>query len=342
MKTPKAPKEPDPTRVAQAQTTSNINTGIANTVMGNANERGPTGSVRFNQIGSKTINGVEVPQYERVTELSPEQQAIYNQQTQYQQGVGQTANTLLGNLNTQLGTPIDPSTATARASGMVSGPQLQTMANNDWSQDRQRVEDALFSRLNPQLDRDRAALENRLANQGIRPGSEAFREAIALADRQTNDARMQAVLAGGQEQSRLAGLDQSRLGFNNNVGQQTFANDLTGRNFQNATRDAEINEQMRLRGNGINELNSLISGSQVSMPQGQAFNAGNIAGTDVAGITQQGYQNQLQNWQNQVNQQGSMLGGIAGGIGSLLALPMTGGASLGGSMLGSMFGGIGR
>jgi hypothetical protein len=396
VKTPKAPKAPDPKKTAQAQTESNIGTGIANTVMGNANEIGPTGTIRYNQIGSQKVNGVDVPQYERVTTLSPEQQAIYNQQTQFQQGLGQTGNTLLGNLSSQLGTPIDPSQATARASGMVTGPQFaqagqgpqfsqmgqgpqfETMANNDWSQDRQRVEDALYSRINPQLDRDRAALESRLANQGIRAGSEAYREAIALADRQANDARMQTVLAGGQEQSRLAGLDMSRLGFNNNVGQQGFQNqlttntfnnnaaqqgfqnqmagaqfnnnaaqqgfqnDLTGRNFQNATRDAELNEQMRLRSNGINELNSLIGGTQVQTPQGQAFNAGGIAGTDVAGITQQGYQNAYQNYQNQLAQQNSMLGGIAGGVGSLLALPMTGGASLGGSLMGSMFGGIGR
>jgi hypothetical protein len=296
---------------------------------------------------------------------------------------------------------------------MGQGPELERMANNDWSQDRQRVEDALYSRINPQLDRDRAALESRLANQGIRAGSEAYREAIALADRQANDARMQTVLAGGQEQSRLAGLDMSRLGFNNNVGQQGFQNqlttntfnnnaaqqgfqnqmsgsqfnnnaaqqgyqnqqaqatfnnligqqglqdrmavsgfnndiaqqgfqnDLTGRNFQNATRDAELSEQMRLRSNGINELNALTSGAQVQTPQGQAFNAGNVQNTDVAGITQQGYQNAFQNYQNQLNQQNSMLGGIAGGVGSLLALPMTGGASLGGSLMGSMFGGLG-
>jgi hypothetical protein len=417
MRTPRPPAAPDPVRTAQAQTTSNVNTGVANTIIGNANEIGPTGSVTYNQIGSQNVGGIDVPQYERVTQLSPEQQAIYNQQTQFQQGVGSTANTLLGNVNQQLGTPIDANATTPRASGVIQGPNLQgingalptyqtlgngpqfdrmgqgpeldRMANNDWSQDRQRVEDALYSRLNPQLDQDRAALENRLANQGIRAGSEAYREAIALNDRQRNDARMQTILAGGQEQSRLAGLDQSRLGFNNNVGQQGFqnqlttnqfnnnagqqgfqnqqaatafnnligqqglqdrmavtgfnnnvgqrgfANDIVGRNFQNETRDAEIQEQIRLRGNQLNELNALISGAQVAMPQGQAFNAGTIGNTDVAGITQQGYQNQLAAFNQAQQQQGAMLGGIAGLAGTVLGGP------IGGAMAGSMFGGIG-
>jgi len=357
-----------------------------------------------------------------VTQLSPEQQAIYNQQTQFQQGVGSTANTLLGNVNQQLGTPIDPNATTPRASGVIQGPNLQgvngalpnlsqvgtgpqftqqgqgpqfdRLANNDWSEDRQRVEEALYSRLNPQLDQDRAALENRLANQGIRAGSEAYREAIALNDRQRNDARMQTILAGGQEQNRLFGLDRDRLnfnnnigqqgfqnqlatnqfnnnagqqsfqnqiagtqfnnnaaqqglqnqmavtGFNNNVGQQGFANDIVGRNFQNETRDAEIQEQIRLRGNQLNELNALISGAQVAMPQGQAFNAGGIAGTNVASITQQGYQNQLAAFNQAQQQQGAMLGGLGSLAGTIGGFAL--GGPMGASIGGGMFGGIGR
>lgn len=342
MKQPKAPQAPNPEKVAQAQTTSNVNTAVANSVIGNANEVTPYGTVTYNQVGSQNVGGIDVPQYERVTTLSPEQQQILDLNNQFDIGSGQLATSQVDRLRGILDTPITADNlATQRADGMISAPQFSKMQENDWSADRQRVEDAMFSRLNPQIERDRAALENRLANQGIRPGSEAYREAIALADRQANDLRMQTILAGGQEQSRLAGLDQSRLGFNNSAEAQNFTGQIDARNFQNATREAELAEQMRLRNQPINEITALMSGSQVSTPQASPYRPGTVAGTDVAGIQQQAYQNQMAAYQQKVAQQNAMLGGIAGLGGSLLALPMTGGGSLGGNMIGSMFGGIG-
>ena len=69
-----------------------------------------------------------------------------------------------------------------------------------------------------------------------------------------------------------------------------------------------------------------MSGGQVTMPQFQAYQGGNIAGTDVAGITQQGYQNQLSAYEQQMNAQNAMFGGIAG---------------LAGTGVKAMFGGLG-
>ena len=44
------------------------------------------------------------------------------------------------------------------------GPQ------DDFSSDRQRVEESLMARMNPQLARERGNIEQRLADQGIRYG----------------------------------------------------------------------------------------------------------------------------------------------------------------------------
>lgn len=344
MNSPKQPKAADPAKVAQAQTESNVNTGVANTVMGNANEIGPYGSVTYNQIGSQNVGGIDVPQYERVTTLSPEQQQILALNNQFDIGSGQLANSQVNRLQGILDTPITADDlATQRADGMISAPQYEKMGVNDWSQDRQRVEDALYARVNPQLERDRSALESRLANQGIRQGSEAWREAMALADRQANDARMQTILAGGQEQSRLAGLEQSRLGFNNNAEAQNFSGQIDARNFQNATREAELAEQMRLRNQPINEITALMSGSQVQTPQASPYRPGTVPMTDVAGIQQQAYQNQMQQFQQRQAQQNSMLGGIGSLVGTIGGFALGGpmGASMGGQ-LGGMMGGIGR
>jgi hypothetical protein len=73
---------------------------------------------------------------------------------------------------------------------------------------RRRVEEALMSRLNPQLQRDEADLRSRLLNSGIEVGTNAYNRELNNFGQKSNDARMQAILAGGQEESRQVGLIQ--------------------------------------------------------------------------------------------------------------------------------------
>ena len=94
---------------------------------------------------------------------------------------------------------------------------------------RKSVEDAMLSRLNPQFDRDRQALEARSAAQGIAPGSEAYRTNMDELNRANTDARFQAVLAGGQEQSRQEGLRQTELERRRGLRQQLLEEQLTRR-----------------------------------------------------------------------------------------------------------------
>lgn len=55
---PSPPEPPDPYKTAQAQTGSNIATGISNTYLGNANERGPFGNVTYDQTGTGTVREI--------------------------------------------------------------------------------------------------------------------------------------------------------------------------------------------------------------------------------------------------------------------------------------------
>jgi len=145
-------------------------------------------------------------------------------------------------------------------------PDLRTSYVDDFSADRSRVEDALFSRLNPQLQRDRSAMETQLSNQGIKLGSAAFDRAMNQFDQKSNDARMGAILAGGQEQSRLAGLArdqamvgnnasgqqfsmrQSRQGFDNSALQQMGDNDFRSTGFNNAATQQMADNDVRRAG----------------------------------------------------------------------------------------------
>ena len=77
------------------------------------------------------------------------------------------------------------------------------LRRGQFSADRQRVEDSLMARMNPQLQSERASIEQRLADQGIRYGSQAYTSAMDDYNRQANDARFAAIGQAGQEQQRM-------------------------------------------------------------------------------------------------------------------------------------------
>jgi hypothetical protein len=283
MKGPAQPAQPNPKETAAAQTTSNVNTAVANTALNNANEVNPYGSVNYAISGYQDIDGQKVPTYTKTTTLDPSQQRLLDQQNQLGEQMNGIAGRQLGTLDTTLSKPID-------FSGAPAAPTA----------DRAKYEEALFNRINPELHRSRSALEAQLANQGIMPGSEAYREAIALSDRGINDARSQAVIGAGD----YAGQELSQ-------GQ--------------SARNNYIQEQLTARNQPINEISTLMNGGQVTMPQFQQYQGGNIAGTDVAGITQAAYQNQMAAYNQKLASRNAMMGGIAGLAGKAATIPFMGG-----------------
>lgn len=98
-------------------------------------------------------------------------------------------------------------------------PQLPGVG--DFSADRLRVEEALMARQNDGFGRQEDDLRTRLANQGVTAGSEAFDREMDTLNRSRVDARTQATLAGGQEQSRMFGLGMSAR--QQDVGERTTA-----------------------------------------------------------------------------------------------------------------------
>lgn len=72
---------------------------------------------------------------------------------------------------------------------------------------RREIQDAMLSRMD--FGSDEEMLRNRLANQGLTEGSEAWGKEMTQFGRQKNDARMQAILGSGQEMANLFQLDQA-------------------------------------------------------------------------------------------------------------------------------------
>jgi hypothetical protein len=190
-------------------------------------------------------------------ELSPEQKKLYDQQM--------TMKGLLGGLGIQgadalrgvVGKNLD-------LSGLPSMP-----GNADAT--RSKVYEAMMSRIGEDDARRRDELNSNMVAAGHRLGSKAYDDQMNLAGRQYNDARQQAVLASGQEASRDFGMDMNR-------------------------RTQGLSEILTQRQTPLNEINALMSGSQVqnpfamASPQGlnvqpapfmQAGMAGGQYGTDV-------------------------------------------------------------
>lgn len=147
----------------------------------------------------------------------------------------------------------------------------------DWSAQQGYLNDLTAKNLDPQWDRMSEKNEQSLVNRGLRPGSTAY-----------NNAQDQFL------QSRSSAYNNANLG-----------------NFNNA-----LQSQLGIRNQGINEISALAGGSQVQTPQFGQTPQTQMAGTDVAGITNAGYQQQMQGY----NAGQSTLGGLFSAGASLIPL----------------------
>lgn len=136
-----------------------------------------------------------------------------------------------------------------------------------------KIDELGRARLDPQFARQEDALRTRLANQGIMPGSEAWKSEMDAFGQNRNDAYNQLYLTG---------------------------------------RSQAVQEALTERNQPINEITALLSGSQVSQPNFVSTNQYTIPTTDTAGIINSNYQQQQQNYQSKVQQQNALLGGLFG------------------------------
>jgi len=230
----KSASSPDPTATAAAQTQTNLETARTQSRLGNPNVTDASGTVKYTWNPDDTV--------EKTTTLSPGQQKLYDavqgseiSSTQrmgpapstgidtsglnpYQNGPS-TGGMVMSVDGAGQGIQHDIGPTGEIRSDYQTGQPLSRMSDQDYGAQRKSVEDAIMSRVQPQYDKQRATLDANLAAQGFNVNTAGYRNAADESNRNLTDARMQAVLAGGQEQSRLAGLDQSRLGFNNAASQ---------------------------------------------------------------------------------------------------------------------------
>jgi hypothetical protein len=260
--------------------------------------------------------------WEQTVTLSPEQQRLYEQSVAGQTLYGDAALSQLRGVQDTLSRPFQFGGPELTGQVQDRTGQLRMGADftgiGDPNQSRDAVERAVLSRVNPDLERERAALESRLANQGITMGSQAWNTGMQDWERMANDARMQAVLAGGQEQSRIFGLGFQNAGFNNQAVGQASGLDLGRAQFGNAARQQSLQEQLALRSQPLNEAAALLSGQQVQNPQFQNVPQVMVQAPDYQGAVGQNYAGQVANWNaesQRIGQQNAAMAQMIGQIG---------------------------
>ena len=376
-----APKAPDYTGAAVAQGEANKDSALQTAYLSNPNINTHLGSqtVDWSNGGGTIKYGANgLPYYDKGTgnqqatvtqTLSPTEQAKYDKGSALDIGLLNTAQGGLNRVDDMMGTQFDMS-GLQNVQGVqgpaqgVQGPSTDGLAqlqgiNTDnldpYSTEAsvgglQQVTDAIRSRGDVDFADRRQALDNDLRIRGFTPGSEGFRREMQGLERQQNDYNQQALLAGGQEQSRINSYEQARraqelneqrtgsqvassnrgqefgerstqAGYDQGESQRTFANQQDLQAAQGAERQRQIQEQAYLRQLPLNEINALRTGTQVNAPQFQQYTGAQVAPAPLFQAAQAQGNFDVANAQNRPD--------IAGGLFQL------GGAALGGGMFGA-------
>lgn len=155
-----------------------------------------------------------------------------------------------------------------------------------------RATDLIRQRQNPELDRQQAALDAKMANQGLTQGSEGWGIGQTQFAKTRNDADIAAQMAGLQAQNQFFG--QAIQGNQATLQQRNFLRQLP-----------------------LNELNALRTGSQVTNPTfSTPGQQGQTSGPDLLGATKSQYDAQVgnvnaENAQKASNTQAGVGAGIA-------------------------------
>ena len=199
------------------------------------------------------------------------------------------------------------------ASGGPSGPNLSgTLDQSNVAampvSAGMTAEQALNARLEPQLARNRASTETQLVNQGLRPGGEAYNNAIGLLGQQENDQRTQAALQGlnlqmaanqqgfGQAQTLNEVANQAALQrYGAGISGAQLANSAIGQNYGQGIQSAQVQNAAQQQGFG----QQLQAGDFGNQAQLASFGMG-LQNQSLANQAQsQNYQQAFQNLQAQ-------------------------------------------
>lgn len=252
----------------------------------------------YTPLGSQTweVDPENPDKWTGYQNLNPEAQKAFDLNQKMQTGLGELGNQAIGSVgdlfNTTYTTP---------------GELPDYRDPGTYGDYRQQVMDAMLSRVNTDISRDRDTTRAQLVAAGIPVGSEAFQREMEQIDRKQTDARQQAEIAAQQQatQEYAAQLAGSK---------QLFGADT--QNYQQAIKDALLERQTPL-----NEISAFRTGSQVQQPQFQPYGQQQFTGgPDLLGAATAQYNAELGGYNAQQAGTNNLMSGLftlgAAGIGA--------------------------
>jgi hypothetical protein len=371
------PPVPDYGAAAQQQGVANLESAVATSKLSNPNTYGP--------LGSQVVTyGTGADQYTPTIRqtLTPDAQATLEAQQGVERSLAELGQQGVAQAKTILGTPFNPNlpgidTSIAEsvspvnqatynagsAQRSVTGPNLQqgidtsgiaAMPVNAGMTGQQ----AIMSRLQPQLTQNENATRQRLANQGLVTGGEAYENEMRTMGQNRNDLELQAAAQGinldammnqqgfGQAQAQGQFGNEAQLnqfqsalqnaGMGNTALQQDYQNQLAGQTAQNAAaaqnynqqlgmaqfgntaQQQSLDQQLALRNQPLNQITGLMSGSQIQMPQFQGYQGANIAAAPIYQGVQDTFQGQMDQYGIRQGAKNNMMSGLMGLGGSAM------------------------
>lgn len=318
----KAPPPPDYAAAAVKQGEANVEaTRLANR-LNNPNVNSPLGSRRIVFGSPQSIDDVTINET-----LSPEGQRLFDQENRLSAAYGDIGERGLDRLAMSFGSAFDqsglpqvsgvnnsafgqfnpgqvsqyqqPQGIPAINSRAVNQSGLQNVGINQIGADtmsRDRVEQALFDRLQPRLDETRRQREEALIMQGQGRGGAAWNTQQRDLSQSETDAQIGAILGAGQEQQRLYNMAQSdsnRLyGQQMGLRSQQFGEQQSeyGRGFQE-----NLAERQQMQGENLADYQAQLQGQNAQFNRALAANQQNQAGQQALyGIQSQNRSRALQ------------------------------------------------
>ena len=355
-----APSAPDPYATAAAQTQSNVTSANYTAQLNRINQYTPYGSMTYTKtagdptydnakytaalqkynstpIGQRAKTAPTLQQFQtgnapdvwtQNVSLSPDQQQLYNTQVQGKKQVGNTAISMLGQVQNSYAKPIDYSGAPGLASSVNNSgaPAMQyDLSSNMGDGALNAAANAAYQKqtayLDPQYQQNEQLLKTQLANQGLDPNSQAYTQAMGSFNRDKafnyDQARTSAINQGINLQQQLFGQAATQANLQNSVQNQSFNQGLSNANLQNQSQAQYLQQLFAMRNQPLNEYNALMTGAQVTNPTFQSVPQGNIAAAPVGDYINQNYTNKV----NQANA-GNQALGSALGSGAAMAMMM--------------------
>lgn len=259
---------------ALAQGAANYNAANQTNNASRVNQNTPFGSQQFTQnptTGQWTSN---------IT-LAPDQQNLLTAQNKQSTALAGLGTQMANGLGGEIGTPFN----------LGGAPDL--VGAGGFQGQRDAAYKDLMARQNQGLSQQDQDLQQRLADQGITPGSEAYNRAYQPLNQARVDASTQADLASNQ-------LAQSYI------------------DRANQAHQIGVNDLLTQRNQPLSELNAVRSGSQVTTPQFSQYSSANFQPTPIQNA--QALQNGYNVGQQQINTSANnnTLNGLFGLGGSVL------------------------